>query len=637
MAIIVKSLPLCYGLNWCNEIITFKPCDDTCSFFNEASLHDYCVIGAGPAGLQMAYYLSMAKRDYVVFERSNISGFFFSIYPRHRRLISINKRFTGRTNKEFNLRHDWNSLLSHDQQLVFREYSSEFFPNADDMVRYLNDFQRKLAIRVQYNTDIRNVTRVWNDVDKVHRFSMRDQRNLTYSCNTVIVSTGLWLLNAPEFPGSRLVEGYETVDIDPKLFEGQNVLILGRGNSAFETADALYGRTNLIHMVSRSRARLSWSTHYVGDLRAINNGLLDTYQLKSLDGLLEAPVEDMELEKKSDGRIHVKFPSFERQVHSPTSESDLDNFSLREGYHHVIRCLGFNFDDSLFDKDILPIKGHGRKAKYPAIKQNLESFSVPGLYFAGTITHSLDYRKSAGGFIHGFRYTVRMLHKLLEYRNHNVQWPSYRQSIVDLLNTIVKRINEAAGLYQMFGSLADIILLQKNNTEFEVLEEFPVQLLHQLPKLTGHLVDKFFVIIMEYGPDFSGPDKDTFRPDRATGDPLEAHRSNFLHPVFYFYTKLPTEAEMSSKPPNWILPRPQRLHHVLEDFLTTWTAPQSHILPLRRFLEYCIGNDLRQLMFATFPHTCPCKFNLRQPSQQQNASNFPRLIWICYEGSKRDI
>lgn len=46
--------------------------------------------------------------------------------------------------------------------------------------------------------------------------------------------------------------------------------------------------------------------------------------------------------------------------------------------------------------------------------------------------------------------------------------------------------------------------------------------------------------LLEYGPDFSGPGKDTFRPDRATGDPLEAHLSNFLHPVFYFYSSIPS-------------------------------------------------------------------------------------------------
>ena len=41
----------------------------------------------------------------------------------------------------------------------------------------------------------------------------------------------------------------------------------GLGNAAFEVADGIYGVTNLIHMVARSRVRLSWETHYVGDLR----------------------------------------------------------------------------------------------------------------------------------------------------------------------------------------------------------------------------------------------------------------------------------------------------------------------------------------------------------------------------------
>lgn len=70
-------------------------------------------------------------------------------------------------------------------------------------------------------------------------------------------------------------------------YEGKSVLILGHGNSAFETAQHINSATNSIHLWGRSRVRLAWSTHYVGDLRAINNGLLDTYQLKSLDGLYE--------------------------------------------------------------------------------------------------------------------------------------------------------------------------------------------------------------------------------------------------------------------------------------------------------------------------------------------------------------
>lgn len=36
--------------------------------------HEYCIIGAGPGGLQLAYFLERANRDYVIFEKSNTSG-----------------------------------------------------------------------------------------------------------------------------------------------------------------------------------------------------------------------------------------------------------------------------------------------------------------------------------------------------------------------------------------------------------------------------------------------------------------------------------------------------------------------------------------------------------------------------------
>lgn len=43
--------------------------------------------------------------------------------------------------------------------------------------------------------------------------------------------------------------------------------------------------------------------------------------------------------------------------------------------------------------------------KYPSIGYDYQSPIYPGLYFLGTLAHSLDFRKSAGGFIHGFRYS----------------------------------------------------------------------------------------------------------------------------------------------------------------------------------------------------------------------------------------
>ena len=41
------------------------------------------------------------------------------------------------------------------------------------------------------------------------------------------------------------------------------------------------------------------------------------------------------------------------------------------------------------------------------------------------------------------------------------------------------------------------------------------------------------------------------------------------------------------------LPRPTLIHHMVEDFLTTWDGHISHLLPLRRFLENVLDSDLR--------------------------------------------
>lgn len=56
---------------------------------------------------------------------------------------------------------------------------------------------------------------------------------------------------------------------------------------------------------------------------------------------------------------------------------------------------------------------------------------------------------------------------------------------------------------------------------------------------------------------------DPFKSERATGDAKYAHQSNFLHPVLYYYNNGIPRFDRE-------LPRPARLHHMVEDFLTEW-------------------------------------------------------------------
>ncbi|XP_058510327.1 FAD-dependent oxidoreductase domain-containing protein 2 [Solea solea] len=572
---------------------------------------DYCVLGAGPAGLQMGHFLSKARRDYIILERNSGPGSFFYKYPRHRKLISINKIHTGRSNPEFNLRHDWNSLLSDRRDLLLKRVSSDFYPPADAFTLYLSMFEKELGLKVRYGADIGRIRAVQTDGDR--SYILTDQHASDYKCSVLLVATGLWVPQKVEFVGSELVEGYESISTNPEDYKDQAVLILGKGNSAFETAQSIMGRASRVHMLSSSTVRLAWQTHYVGDLRAVNNELLDTYQLKSLDGVLEGRLEHLVIaqqkesgrrrsggttKKKKKGKFYVTLKKYvqnqEGKNNSDVSAEELagyhiDNFPLRNTYDRVIRCLGFRFNFTIFDRSARPPNSGKAKGRLPGVTAWYEGKNTPGLFVLGTAAHSRDYRSSAGGFIHGFRYTARAVHRVLEHRYHSNPWPSTKLLTTQLQSWILKRVNEASGPYQMFEVLGDVILLRGSHCEY--VEEFPVQALPQFSSLSGHEVSNhgLIVVVMQYGKtkiDFLGR-------TRAESDWTKAWKSNFLHPVLYFYDTLPTEEEMKLRPKGWPLPRPKAIHHMVEDFLTEWDSPISHIQPLRRFLEHCVQSDLR--------------------------------------------
>ncbi|CAN7978129.1 unnamed protein product, partial [Ixodes persulcatus] len=127
--------------------------------------------------------------------------------------------------------------------------------------------------------------------------------------------------------------------------------------------------------------------------KAINNDLLDHYQLKSLDGLLEADLRELRIVRTPSGKMALHVINDTYNYVPPEDE-----------YDAVIRCLGFTYDDTMFAKSARPERGAGRKRKFPLINGDYESANVPGMYFVGAASHSLDFRKAAGGFIHGFRY-----------------------------------------------------------------------------------------------------------------------------------------------------------------------------------------------------------------------------------------
>ena len=116
---------------------------------------------------------------------------------------------------------------------------------------------------------------------------MTDERGRTYEAKRLIVATGVSRPNIPEIPGIETAEPYGTAATDPAGYLNQRVLVIGKGNSAFETADNLVETAAVIHVAGPNSVRMAWRTHFVGHLRAVNNNFLDTYQLKSLNAVLD--------------------------------------------------------------------------------------------------------------------------------------------------------------------------------------------------------------------------------------------------------------------------------------------------------------------------------------------------------------
>ena len=224
-------------------------------------------------------------------------------------------------------------------------------------------------------------------------------------------------------------------------------------------------------------------------VRHIHSTLLESYLLKSMDGLAELPQGNWELSRNSaTGKIHLS--DSHRRCRVDAFGRAIDRCILGREYDIVISVPGWKFDSSPFAPDVRPANApHG---KHPALTPGYESTNVTGLYFAGTLAHAHDYRKSSGGFIHGFRYTARALHRVLEETEQAIVtraaldaaaaaaapststpptsttaqtstyagWP--RRPITGLrsaTSALLKRMNRAAGIYQMFGTLVDVLVL----------------------------------------------------------------------------------------------------------------------------------------------------------------------------------
>jgi thioredoxin reductase len=550
---------------------------------------DYLVIGAGPAGLQLGWLLAQAGRGYVILEAGSTPGTFYRRFPRHRRMLSVNKPHTGWEDPELNLRMDWNSLLSDDPDLLFTRYTDRYFPDADDYVRYLTDYATACRLNVAYDT---RVTRISRSGDSAGEFTVTDQHGRTVRAMRVIVATGFGGPYVPPIPGIEATERYEDVSVDPEDFADQRVAIIGKGNSAFETADNLLERAAVIHLIGPRSINFAWRTHFIGHLRAVNNNFLDTYQLKTQNMVLDATIRRVE---RAGAELLLTL-SYSRR-----------DRTVQLAYDRVITCTGFRMDTSIFDAGCRPELTINDR--FPALTPEWESVNVPGLYFAGTLTQSRDYKKHTSAFIHGFRYGARALQRILDRKYEGVQWPhqvlpATPQALAD---AVLARVNRSSALWQQYAFLCDLIELGAAGgaagagSAVRYYQEVPVD--HVLDGGFGvaerqHAdepgTSRCFTVTLEYGAGHDTIDPFDIDLGRAwEADPTH-EEDRYLHPVIRRYEG----GELVS------------VLHLPEDVCNDWSREADYRTPLRGFLTR-----------ALVPATTPARH--RSAGEERNAGRRP--------------
>jgi len=470
----------------------------------------HVILGAGPAGVQLGLHFAARGLDFVILDRADVPGSFFKEYPRHGKLLSINKVYTGYEDRESRLRFDWNSILVEEEELQFTRYSKRYFPDSSLVADYLADVVKAHPLPIQFGTEVKRVSRRGGGALGLKYgpgFALETANGATWTCDRLIVATGMYKENLPDVDGIEHCETYATMPIDPDNFEDQRVLIVGKGNSAFETADNLIETTRKIQVVGPHFLKLAWATHFVGHLRAVNNNFLDTYQLKAQNNILDGELRTVR--KNEDGSLTGDIWFESRQM------------SISFNYDRVLLCTGFRFDPDIFSEEVMPaLTPCGR---LPLQTSEWESTNVPGIFFAGTLMQQRDFKKTMSSFIHGFRHNVECLDQVLELKDGAQAWrKSFNLAATpcELAAIAIHRLSTASTIALQPGYLGDLIGFKGTSASW--MRDMPLDF------AKDHLQDKFdetVVITLEYK--HSEEYMDPFAMPRGVG----VKEDYYLHPI----------------------------------------------------------------------------------------------------------
>ena len=410
---------------------------------------DYPVVlvGSGPGALQTAYFLSRHGIDHAVISADSSPGGMFRKWPFFQRLLSWTKPYvtTDHGARAYE-RWDWNSLLAREPEL--RGLQSEFmdgtsdFPSRPEMEANLSAFADRAGIRVRYDCRWERTRR--EEGPDGERFVL-ETTDGEYRCRIAIFAVGVAQPYSPAAPGIELAVHYADTRA-AESYAGKRLFILGKQNSGFELASGLLQWASRITLSSPSPAKTSIETHTLVGVRA---RYVQPFEDAALGGGVDILSAALKGISQVPGGLRV---DLERSDNAMPFSLEADE---------VIAATGFTCP--LQDLPALGVATFGQ-SKLPAQTEYWESATVPGIYFAGTISQGSSGLKKHGipsnsGAVHGHRYNSRILVRHLAETVFGQAIERPPLAIGDVRDHLLAEATRAPELWHQKAYLASVVSL----------------------------------------------------------------------------------------------------------------------------------------------------------------------------------
>jgi thioredoxin reductase len=365
----------------------------------------------------------------------------FRRFPLFDRLISWTKPHApvGRETREYEW-YDWNSLLATDpaERVGLAEFidGTSEFPTRREMEESLSAFAERGGIQVRYGCR-------WEGTRREGDRFVLETSDGEYRCRVVVFAVGMTEPWKPtDIPGVDLVPHY--MELKPaREYAGKSLYILGKATSAFEIADALLPWARRIVLSSPHEARPSVTERSLAGVRARYLQPMEDHAIGGRSVLiLDAATERIE---RSDPGYRV----FLKGTTAPWEQAmEFDEAVIATGV-----------STPAVDLPELGVRMYYRGGRLPAQTPFWESASVPGIYFAGSVTQgTVGVGRSTGvGAVHGFRYNARILASHLAERRFGV--PIERPVIApeDVVPFLLREAAAAPELWNQRGYLGRVL------------------------------------------------------------------------------------------------------------------------------------------------------------------------------------